>query len=289
MADAKSTKLAVREEGGKFATVIKSDDYQHKFKEMLPTDVPVGRFTNVVLRAVQENSKLLEPATDKGSLFLACQRAAQDGLIPDGKEGALVMYGNKVQWQAMIFGLRKILAKHGFDLRTDLVYANDTFDYDLGDNPRITHKAAPLGQPRGDMIGAYAIARGPDGDLYREVMDKAQLDAVANVSRSGNSGPWSGPFRGEMYRKTVGRRLIKSLPIATADDLADVLRRDDENFDFNQPKEPSSKARQVQEAVAAANAPADEAVASDDVIDGDYTTVVDTESEPEAPAEDPPF
>lgn len=256
-APGRSGALAVqREEAGKFALAIRSPDYQQKFKSMLPQDVDVGRFTTVVLRAVQEDPDLLKPTTDKTSLFLACQRAAQDGLIPDKREGALVMYGNKVQWQPMIGGLRKILAKHGFDLRAECVYENDTFDYDLGDDPRITHKAPQLGVERGKVIGAYAIAKHADGRIFREVMSLQQLEDVRAVSRAKNSGPWAGPFRTEMYRKTVGRRLVKQLPLYNDDaQLRSVLESDEAGFDLEQqarpPKAPSDAAQRLQAAARA--------------------------------------
>lgn len=266
----------IRQEGGKFAQVIKSEEYQAKFAAMLPSDVSPDRFTAVVLRAVQEDPNLLKPETDKASLFLACQRAAQDGLLPDKREGALVMYGNKVQWQPMIGGLRKRLAEAGFDLRAEVVYENDAFDYELGDDPRITHKAPPLGQDRGKVIGAYAIATNLEtGDKYREVMDVAALDAVAAVSRAGNSGPWKGPFKPEMQRKTVARRLIKSLPI---DDrrLADVIARDNEQYAFDHVgrPEPSVAAQRVQAAARANESePIPEQLDAEDVIEGEATIV----------------
>lgn len=252
----------VAQPSDRFDVVIKGELYQRKFKDTLPPDVNVDRFTAVVLRAVQEDPSLLAASTDKTSLFLACQKAAQDGLLPDRREGALVMYGNKVQWQPMIGGLRKRLAGAGFDLRAEVVYKNDTFDYDLGDSPSITHKAPPLGTERGPVIGAYAIATNLlTGEKYREVMDVLALDAVQAVSKGG--GPWKGPFKTEMQRKTVGRRLIKSLPI---DDrrLMEVLERDNENFDMGGSKpEPSDTARKVQEAARSTTAtppPIDEAI-----------------------------
>lgn len=262
----------------RFDVVIKGPVYQDKFASMLPPDVDLGRFTSVVLRAVQEDPKLLDPTTDKPSLFLACQRAAQDGLLPDKREGALVMYGNKVQWQPMIGGLRKKLAEAGFDLRAEIVYENDLFDYDLGDNPGITHKAPPLGQDRGKVIGAYAIATNLEtGSKYREVMDVAALDAVAAVSRSGSSGPWKGPFKTEMQRKTVARRLIKSLPIDDRS-LKDLIERDNEQYAVSLPAQ-SSAAKAVQDAVRGATAATP---AREDAIEGEYTL-----TEPPAATEQP--
>src|SRR5687768_9141049 len=248
MATSNNQQVAVRAEGSKFLETIRSESYQQKFRDMLPADVPVGRFTSVVIRAVQEDPNLLKPSTDKTSLFLACQRAAQDGLIPDKREGALVMYGNQVQWQVMIGGLRKILAKHGFDLRADVVYENDTFDYDLGDDPHITHKAPPLGTPRGKMIGVYAIARGPEGRRYRAVMDNAAGDYATPNAKAG--AEWTTCYA-EMAKRTVGRRLVKSLPLySEAERLRDAIEADNVHFDLSGGagrKEPSAAAQAVQQ------------------------------------------
>lgn len=261
----------IRQETGKFVATLQSPDYQQKFKAMLPTDVPVDRFTNVIIRAVQENPDLMKPSTDKASLFLACQRAAQDGLIPDGKEGALVMYGQRVQWQPMIGGLRKNLARAGFDLRTGTVYEHDEFDYELGDEPRITHKPPKLGQDRGKVIGFYAIATGPDGEKYRDVMSKADVDYVKSKAKSGNV--WSSWYNA-MGEKTVGRRLVKQLPIVQEDErLREMLKNDDENFDLDRQPAPqrSSVAERVQ--AAATGQPAPEPEPDECVIDADWENV----------------
>ena len=100
-----------------FKTTLYGDAVQSGFGAVLPDDVDSERFTAVVIRAVQEDPDLL--AADRKSLFLSCQRAAQDGLIPDKREGALVVYSTKVndqwikkvQWQPMIGG---IMSGEGF-------------------------------------------------------------------------------------------------------------------------------------------------------------------------------
>jgi recombination protein RecT len=51
---------------------------------------------------------------------------------------------------------------------------------------------------------------------------------IKNVSRSKDSGPWSGDFQGEMWRKSAIRRLSKRLPMST--DLEQTIRADDEIF-----------------------------------------------------------
>jgi recombination protein RecT len=264
-----------------FVEQIRAPGQQTKLATCLPPDISAARFTEVVVWAVQQNPELVKPSTDKTSLFLACQRAAQDGLLPDGREGALVMYGSKVQWQPMIRGLRKRLADAGFDLRAECVYDGDEFDYQLGDDPYITHRAPKLGSgvKRGDVIGAYAIATNlATGEKYREVMDLDQLNAVAAVSRSGASGPWKGPFKTEMYRKTVGKRLIKSLPIGDNRRLQELIDRDNEQFDLERPAKPapSAAATAVQAAVRGERQPQQaqpEREPEDRVFEGEFSHV----------------
>lgn len=48
----------------------------------LPEDIPAERFIRTALTAVQVNPDLLD--ADRQSLFIACMKAAQDGLLPDG-------------------------------------------------------------------------------------------------------------------------------------------------------------------------------------------------------------
>lgn len=256
-----------------------------RFADLLPPDVDVNKFIAVIKRGLQQNPALFN--ADKASLILSCQNAAQDGLMPDNREGALVMYGNKVQWQPMIGGIRKRAADAGFDIRADVVYENDEFDYELGDNPRIHHKAPKLGQPRGKMIGAYAIATGPDGEKYRDVMDSASILATAAVSKSKQN--WNGPFAGEMWKKTVARRLFKTLPMGSgekADLAAGMIQRDDERnfaFDRDQAAGPSDAAKRAQAAARGQEAPsvatAPTRPASDEpdgsVIDSTATEVTD--------------
>lgn len=261
-----SQQLTLRDSQRQLVEIVRGSDYQQKFRSMLPADVNVERFTAVLVRAVQEDPDLAKPSTDRTSLLLACQRAAQDGLIPDKREGALVMYGQKVQWQPMILGLRKILALSGFDIRAEIVREKDTFDYELGDEPKITHKPF-MGGDRGKVIYAYAVATDRDGRKYRDVMSKDEIDKVKAVSRSKN-GPWAQWFD-EMAKKTVAKRLIKTLPV-TNERLQDAIAADnaaDIDLDRTEAPKRSSTAERVQ-AAAQGQSPADDAV-----IEGDFERV----------------
>lgn len=223
------------------AAVLMGQDFKRQLIEAMGSEQVVDRFRRIAMRAIQEDPKLL--SADRNSLYLACQAAAIDGLMPDGREGKLVTYktkaGNnwidKVQWQRMVGGLRVLSARHGFDLLANAVHENDAFDYELGSAPAIHHKPARLGQDRGPVIGYYAIATHTDtGKQYLEVMDAAQVDVIMARTKSkdqqGNIiGPWA-TDKVEMGRKTVAKRLFKSLPLYDADDLQAVIKRDNEEY-----------------------------------------------------------
>ena len=59
---------------------------ESQFAAALPAHMPVERFMRVVLTAAQNNPDLVR--ADRPSFFNACMKAAQDGLLPDGREGA---------------------------------------------------------------------------------------------------------------------------------------------------------------------------------------------------------
>ncbi len=205
---------------------------QEQFAAALPPQVRPEKFLGVVLTGVRLNPQLQQ--ADRTTLYGACLKCAQDGLLPDGREAALVMFGQNVQYMPMIGGLLKKARNSGeiAKLSVQVVYSADEFDYELGDSDRLVHKPA-LGE-RGEPIAAYAIAWLKDGSRYCEVMSKDQIEKVRNVSRAKNNGPWR-DWWDEMARKTVFRRLAKWLPQST--DLQQVLEHDNETNDLEQPQQ----------------------------------------------------
>ena len=199
---------------------------EREFRAALPAHIPVERFVRVLTTAVVNNPALLE--ADRRSLFLSALRAAQDGLLPDGREGALVTFGQQVQWLPMIAGILKKVRNSGelLSIAAHVAYSNDDFTYELGDDEKIHHR--PALDDRGNPRLVYAIAKTKDGGIYREIMTVGDVEKVRAVSRAANKGPWVS-FWGEMARKTVLRRLSKRLPMSS--DLDDMIRRDDYDFD----------------------------------------------------------
>ena len=87
-----------------------------QFKAALPAHVPVERFVRTTLTAVQTNQALLD--ADRRTLFAAATKAAQTGLLPDGREGAIVTFRRKdgtveAQWMPMVAGIMKLVRNSG--------------------------------------------------------------------------------------------------------------------------------------------------------------------------------
>lgn len=190
----------------------------------LPAHVTVEKFTRVAMTAIQ-NSPDLQNA-DRRSLFGAIVRLAQDGLLPDGREAAIVLFGNKAQAMPMIAGVLKKIRQSGevAKVSAQVVHENDHFLVKYGFDEDVEHTPPPLDKPRGKPIGAYATAVLKDGSQLLEVMSFEEIEKVRSVSRAGKSGPWS-QWWGEMARKTVMRRLSKRLPMST-DIEEEIFARD---------------------------------------------------------------
>lgn len=198
-----------------------------ELKAALPAHVTVEKFTRVAQTAIQNNPDLLN--VDRKSLFGAIVRLAQDGLLPDGREGAIVKFGNVAQAMPMIAGVLKKIRQSGdvAKISAQVVYENDHFVVSYGFDEDVTHNPPPLDKPRGKAIGAYATAVLKDGSRLLEVMSLEEIEKVRNVSRAKGNGPWV-QWWGEMARKTVMRRLSKRLPMST--DLEEEIFARDETL-----------------------------------------------------------
>lgn len=230
-----STTVAKRDAMTDICVTINSPEFKQGKIAPAVTDtgLSVERFARVATTAIQLNPDVVNKGT-KGSVLTSLIRCAQDGLLPDGKEAALVLFGNQATYMPMVGGLRKIAAGYGFSLVANVVYQHDTFAYELGMEPTLTHKPAGLEQEPGEPIGAYAVAVGPDGRKYVSVMRKTEIEQVRSVSKSKGSGPWT-QWWGEMAKKTVARRLFKELPLGADDRTSRVLQADDEGYELTGP------------------------------------------------------
>lgn len=199
-----------------------------EFKAALPPHISVDKFTRVAQTAIQNTPALAN--ADRRSLFGAFVKLAQDGLLPDGREAAIVMFGDKAQAMPMIGGILKRIRQSGevAKVSAQVVYEQDHFIVKYGFDEDVEHSPPKLDQPRGKPIGAYATAVLKDGSRLLEVMSLEDIEKVRAVSRAKNNGPWVA-WWGEMARKTVMRRLSKRLPMST--DIEEQIFSRDETLE----------------------------------------------------------
>lgn len=216
MADS-STEIEQRNPARDLVNWVRSEDTRQQLALALPDDVPLDRFERALVTALLAKPEIAE--ADRASLYLALLNAAQAGLVPDGKQGTINVYGGKAQFLVMIGGIRLTLAKYGWTLRTEIVCENDHFE-DYSSDGYIVHRKPRPGVDRGRMQGAFAMAVQRDGRRECVVMSKAEIDEVRDKSaRGGKSGPWK-DWYARMAEKTPGQRLAKKLGL----DPQDLIR-----------------------------------------------------------------
>lgn len=214
----------------------------------LPKDIDPDRFIRTVVTAVQMNQDLLY--ADRRSLLSSCMKAAQDGLMPDGREAVLNIYNTKVkidgrdqwvpmvQYLPMVRGVLKVIRNSGMVAHIDAaaVYERDHFAFKRGDDPKIEHEPYLGAEEPGKVVAAYMIVRLTNGEVHREVMPARDIEKTraASKSGSGESSPWT-KWYDQMAIKAVIKRAAKILP-TSSEALDRVIQNDNEatGFDFNQ-------------------------------------------------------
>jgi recombination protein RecT len=194
-----------------------------RIEGMLPRHLTPERMLRVALTAVQTTPALFDCTA--GSVIGCVTKAAQLGLDLDPSLGQayLVPFNNNKtnrREAQLISGYRGMIAlarrsgKVGLFF-SHVVYEGDEFNVEYGSAPTVHHR--PIGEHRGDMskaTHAYAVVSFPEsGERDCEVMSRLEVLRIKARSKAGNSGPWQ-TDEGEMWRKTVIRRLAKRCPLS---------------------------------------------------------------------------
>jgi phage RecT family recombinase len=221
---------------------------ESQFSLALPKHMPVERFMRVVLTAVNGNPDLLN--ADRQSLFESAMKAAQDGLLPDGREGALVVYNTnvarpgqekkwikKVQWMPMVAGILKKARNSGEIalITAGCVWGGDKFRYWIDDEGEHIFYEPADKQDMSIFVAAFAMAKLKDGTVYALRVTPADVEKMRNASKAKDGPAWKNWFD-QMAQKGAIRRLSKRLPMSS--DLDDLIRRDDELYDFSGKDDP---------------------------------------------------
>lgn len=188
---------------------------------VMPKHLTPDRLLKITLSAASRTPALLDCTPE--SVLLAVMQCAQLGLEPNTPLGLayLIPFDNtktrrkECQFIPGYRGLVKLAHQSGdiADLRSRVVYEGDHFVVEYGLTEKLEHVPV-FGSQKREIVAVYAVATLKSSPTpHFEVMTRAEIDAVRSRSRSGNSGPWVSDLS-EMARKTVLRRICKSLPLS---------------------------------------------------------------------------
>lgn len=227
--------LSVREQ----AEEVKShlERMGDQFKAALPSHITPEKFQRTVMTALNLNPDLLR--CDRRSLFNAASKAASDGLLPDGREGALVPFKGQVAWMPMVSGIIKKARQSGeiSSLGARIVYeaeiAQGRFAHRVVDGiPKVDHEPILWGE-RGKPVLVYSFVQFKDGTTDFEFLHADDVAKMRAMSRA-KSGPWH-DWPEEMWKKSAIRRHAKRLPISS--ELFDAISSDDEMTEFQRQRQ----------------------------------------------------
>lgn len=149
---------------------------------------------------------------DPATIPLCFMKGAVLGLDFFNGECYAIPYGKEMKFQTDYKGEIKLNKKYSKnpirDIYAKVVREGDEFYEEVdGGEQNIYFKPIPFND--GEMIGAFAVVKYKDGSMMYETMSKSEIESVRNnFSKAVNSTAWKNT-PGEMYKKTVLRRLCK--------------------------------------------------------------------------------
>ena len=199
--------------------------------QALPKHLSAERFARVAFMSVRKTPRLLE--CDPRSLISAIMNAASLGLEPDNELGHanILPYGKEAKLQIGYRGLATLARRSGevSDVQARVVYDQEGFEYEEGDNPKLYHKPASP-SIRGEVrIGAYSRVLFKDGAVSINFMWAEEIEAIKARSpavRKKQQTPWTDPdewVQNEMWKKSVFRNHAKMLNLTPELTRASVI------------------------------------------------------------------
>jgi recombination protein RecT len=151
-------------------------------------------------------------------------------LNPAKKQAYLVPRDGKICLDISYMGLIDLAVQDGAIrwAKAEMVCETDSFTLNAaGMAP--THSYNPFGKERGQFVGAYCVAKLPDGDYLTETMSIDDINAIRDRSSAWKAWidkqkkcPWVTDF-GEMARKTVVKRASKYWASTGSDRLQQAI------------------------------------------------------------------
>ncbi|HAT4357266.1 RecT family recombinase [Clostridium perfringens] len=193
-----------------FTTLIKKED------KALPAGFNPLRFKQNALTVLMDTKGIDKMQGQEYNLARTLMKGAYLGLDFFNKECYCIIYGGKPEFQTDYKGEIKLAKKYSInpikDIYAKLVKEGDEFQEEIiCGQQSINFKPKPFNN--GNIIGAFAVCFFKDGSMMYETMSKEEIEDVRkNYSKMPNGPSWT-KSTGEMYKKTVLRRLCKLIEL----------------------------------------------------------------------------
>lgn len=151
-----------------------------------------------------------------------------------GGDVDIIPRGKKCRAELNYKGYLTLITRNNIPARAEVVYAEDTFDIDIGKN-EVSHKPGKNRGDKNNIIGFYAKIK-IAGEWLIDYMNKTEMDRFKDKFASKNykgevSPAWQNAYA-EMGKKTILKRLIKSYQYAINNkDINEATEIDNENYD----------------------------------------------------------
>lgn len=200
-----------------------------RLDDLLHPDMPKERFLESCRLAFGKNPDLMDAkVTDLASVLQATLLGARSGLDVHGHFGHLVSFNNtKAGLKSVSFmpdykGLIAVWKAAGviLDAEAVVVYEADAFVLEEGDERRLQHTPFIRRKPtdtKGGIIAAYMRYLLPGGRwVVKGILLLEDIERIESGVKAKN-GPWGGPHRPEMIKKSSCKASGKWMGATTAD------------------------------------------------------------------------
>jgi recombination protein RecT len=209
-------------ENKEITKIDKKTEWANKLQEAIPETIfssyskeKVNKVFAGILISAQKNPQIFK-CTPESILISAYNCLEFEMLSGNRNECALIPRKNKdsqnleLHFQPMVYGIINTAYDSGAIIKIDceVICENDFFEYEQGSEIKLTFKKQ-LFDERGKILGAYCVAKLPNGQQVIEVMNVKELEKIRKKAQT--DYVWRDNLE-EMYRKTVVKRVFKRLP-----------------------------------------------------------------------------
>lgn len=224
--DTVSTEVAAKAEapvakGQTVGAMLSDPGTKKELNRVAAANYDPDQLLRLTLTQIRHNSQLAKASV--ASLGGAMLASAELGLYPGvlGHVYYVPFRNSKTGTIEVTFipgykGLLELVRRSGLvsSIYAQVVHEEDKFEIEFGTNQGLRHVKALT--KAGPVVGAYAFCKMKDGTEQYDFMNMDEIEAIRKRSKAASNGPWVTDWE-EMAKKTVLRRLVKTLPLSIND------------------------------------------------------------------------